>query len=123
MAPAKRRKANATAPQQTISTRFIRGNGLRVVHVDGAWGGITPQGLVHLGLFSEYVEPPASVTYAAGPAGQAQEIQRTGGGSVTRELEVIAIMSPNVARAVRDWLDTRIGEVDKISEQLKSRQP
>ena len=124
MAQAGRRSAREKAgPQPTLTTRFIRGNSLRVIHVDGAWGGIAPQGHIHLGLFSEYVEPPTAVTYAAGPNKRPQEVKRAGGGTVLRELEVIAILTPEVARSLRDWLNVRLTEVEKINEQLGRNQP
>jgi hypothetical protein len=94
-----------------LETHFVRSGLYRVVHADGVWGGLTNQANISMGMYSEHVEAPDSVTYRL-EAGKLSELSRRGKERVLRELEVEVIISASTARSLRDWLDTRLQELE-----------
>lgn len=89
----------------------------RVIHVDGAWGGITPQGAIQMDLYSQKHEVPASTTYDVlkeDPSSQRSNLKekRTVNRGFVREVEVEVIMSPEVARTLKTWLEERLAMLE-----------
>jgi hypothetical protein len=46
-----------------IEFDFIKSNFFRVIHVDGAFGGLSPNGFVHMALYSERRAIPTKVVH------------------------------------------------------------
>ena len=108
------RRRKKTPPQ--ITAEFVRSNFYRVIHADGAFGGISPSGNIRMIIYSEAQRTPNLITYDISPtsglteAGRSPEaIPRT----IVRELEVDIVMRLQVARALRDWLDDKIRDLEK----------
>lgn len=94
---------------QTVEFHFIKASGFRVVHADGAWGGVGPRGAIQIAFYSERFPIPQQVTQAVDAQGVlGDEISREGKGGVVREVEVEVIMDVDTAVAVRSWLDDKI---------------
>ena len=107
-------------PQQ-IHFDFIKSNHFRVVHVDGAWGGLTPNGHVNMVLYSERPPIPKQMTHQVNPDGAMKEIKElrlVRDTTAIREVEVSAIMPAVVARALRDWLTERLIQLDEIKKKI-----
>ncbi|MEX1253185.1 MAG: hypothetical protein WEE64_02475 [Dehalococcoidia bacterium] len=84
---------------------------------DGAYGGITPQLNVYMALYSEHNKPPESTLFVLDVAAKiAREQEPNPSNQWIREIEVEAIMSLDVARSLRDWLNARLA----IAEELRS---
>lgn len=101
----------------TIAAEFRRTALTRVVHVDGAWGGLTPSGHVLMALYSERSEMPESTLYDVGSDGSASQLDapKTIGG-ITRDIEIEAIMSVLVAKSLVTWLENKIADAETIDE-------
>jgi hypothetical protein len=84
----------------------------RVIHADGAWGGLTAQLGLHLGFYSEFRQPPESITYSL-EKDQPIEKVRTGREAVVRHVEVEVAFSLQTAQSLRDWLDTKLKEAER----------
>jgi hypothetical protein len=84
----------------------------RVIHADGAWGGLTAQMGLHLGFYSEFRQPPESITYSL-DKNQPIEKSRTGREAVVRHVEVEVAFSLQTAQSLRDWLDTKLREAER----------
>jgi len=102
-----------SAEDRQRKAHFINSNLFRVIHADGAWGGITPQFNIQMALFSERHPIPTEVSYKLEPSGL-----RDG---IVREIEADVIMSLDVARALRIWLDNKIGEAEELRAELERR--
>lgn len=89
----------------------------RVIRVDGAWGGVTHRGDIHMGLFSEYPPLPETVKYVIRSDKLAEEVGRKVKSGIVREIEVEAVMSVSTAIAMRDWLSLKIEEAQKSHAQ------
>ena len=115
----KRRRPEAK--RATVTFKFTESQHHRVIHVDGAWGGITGQGLIHIDLFSEYKSPPDSVRVQLEAGKPPKELARVSGEAITREREITAILNLQTATAIRDWLSQKIDELGALNEEIARR--
>ncbi len=95
-----------------ISFDFIKSNFFRVVHVDGAWGGVGPRG-IQMALFSERAPIPKSVEYRIGTDGLSEEVSRDVRTAVIREVEVELTMNLQTAISINEWLSSKIAEAQE----------
>jgi len=106
-------------PQVTF--HLIKSNYFRVVHADGAWGGITPRGLIEVNFYSERQPIPRSLTHSfsleSGELGQEIKGARVSREGPVREVEVGVIMDLSCARAVRKWLDDKITALEGMAKE------
>lgn len=108
----------AVLPQH-VSFFYIKSQFFRVIHVDGAIGGITPRGFIHCAVYSERAAIP-----------QEQEIEITDGlhlgkilksdgkAGIVREVDADIMLTKTAAIELRDWLTARIDEVTRL-ESMK----
>ena len=115
------RRRQPREERATVTFEFTQSQHHRVIHVDGAWGGITAQGLIAMDFFSEYKSPPDSIRFQFEVGKPATELARVGGDAFIREREVTAILNLQTATAIRDWLNQKIGELDALNKELASR--
>jgi hypothetical protein len=100
-----------------VTFHYIKSNYFRVIHADGAMGGLTPRGELFFSIFNER-SPLPDVTVQAVEKGQlGKEIieQRKVSDGIVRELEVGILMDSNVAKSLVSWLNERI----RIAEEMK----
>lgn len=108
-----------TPSQQRVAFDHIKSAQFRVIHVDGAVGGATPQGLMHIALYSERSPIPRRVVNEITEAGQVGAIvpeMMIVRDALVREVEVDAIMTLPVAENLHKWLGERIADLKKIIE-------
>lgn len=111
------RVARKTAVPRQIEFNFIKSNFFRVVRADGAFGGLAPNGAIHMGIYSERSPIPKRIFHDVGPGGElGPELteKREGRGAVVREMEVDVVLEIAQAMALRQWLDERIHQYEKI---------
>jgi hypothetical protein len=101
---------------------FEKSNFFRVIHVDGAFGGLAPTAAgIQMSIYSERSPIPKEVVHqvsdgAAGPEILDRRVVRDG---VFREVEGTLHMSLDVAKSIRDWLSWKIDGLTLINDQLK----
>jgi hypothetical protein len=101
----------------TVEFHYIKGNAFRVVHVDGAMGGITPAGLIFVSLYSERPAIPQIMVHdvtETGQIGPERSEERVSKKGIVREIEVGATMSVETAANFVKWLQDRIDLVKKL---------
>lgn len=107
-----------TAPEKTpptIEFHYLKTPGYRIHHVDGAYGGITPQRNIFLELYCEHNATPLRVEHEISEKGVlGDERNRDGKSGIVRQIECGAVMDVSTARALRNWLDQKIEEVAAI---------
>ena len=100
---------------ERISFDFVRSPFFRVVHANGAWGGITPHQELSITIFSERRSLPRKVTHQVTSEGEiGPEISRDAPDSIQRECEVEVLMSMSEAVSLHQWIGTKIEEWRKI---------
>lgn len=104
-------------PELTVNYYFTQTPDYRVIHVDGAFGGPTPQGNLFLGLFSEHFPLPERVSHhiAGGKLSDELPEHRVTRDGIIREVEVGVVMDLQAAKALHDWLGANIKAVDEKS--------
>jgi hypothetical protein len=99
-----------------IRFHYLKSSAYRVIHVDGAHGGVTPHGYIQMSLLSERHPTPQISTYALSETkrlGEEMLDERVGRDGLIREVEVTALMDYRTAIALRKWLNDRIAELEQ----------
>jgi len=96
-----------------VKFHLIKGNYFRVIHADGAIGGITPSREIFLSLYSERGAIPQLVELAINADGSlGEEIKRTGKEGIVREIEVGVMLNSHTAKVIAEWLAKQAQIVD-----------
>jgi hypothetical protein len=111
-----------TETPKQVAFHYLKSNLFRVVHADGFVGGITPRGLIHFVTYSERAAIPQIVinevdAQTGGVVGK--EIQQIGREGIVREMEVDTMIDLATARSLRDWLTTRVDELEALRQRME----
>jgi hypothetical protein len=108
-----------TVPTDRITFEYRFADGYRTHHVDGATGGVTPNGFIHFAVYSEKFELPVKQTFRLGTDGTigAALDGLVSTRKIVRELSADIMVSLATARGLRDWLSERITELEGISSK------
>jgi len=102
-----------------ISFDYIKSNQFRVVHVDGAHGGIAPSGhTIQMALFSERAPIPKRETYKLEASVLGDRIARVERDAIIREVEIEALMDLNTAKRIVGWLEAKIHAAEELQKEL-----
>ena len=86
--------------------------------MDGAIGGLTPRGSVHMAIYSEKSAIPREQEFHVSDQGQLGKLQETvSREGIIRELEVDVIMDLESARNLKTWLDENIKTLEKVGKK------
>ncbi|MFB6273891.1 MAG: hypothetical protein ABEL51_13455 [Salinibacter sp.] len=106
--------ANGENPHEpnTVNFTYQKSDDYRIVHVTGAWGGLTPQGYIKFDLYTEYGPAPVRETREIsedGQLGELVELEREGDFpdgtmNLIRQMQVGVVMSPSDAENLAQWL-------------------
>jgi hypothetical protein len=112
------------ADDKQLRFHYIKSASYRVVHVDGAHGGITPQGGIFAGIFSERLPIPLSVVHALkddGSLGDEIMAERKSRDGVVREVEVGLEMNLHIAEQIHEWLGKKIEQLKALQTAAKAK--
>jgi len=118
--------ADSTTPptkagsQKKIKFHYLKSNLFRVIHVDGALGGLTPTLDLFFTLYSQRAPIPNLTVQPVLQNGQlGEEIvsERVTKDGIIREPEVGVMMSLSTARAFHKWLTDKLELADKAIKQ------
>jgi hypothetical protein len=107
------------APQSSdspqVAFRFAKSQFCRSIVAHGTWGGVSPHGGVHMAFYSERLALPLSITMTTNPEEEGlKEVSRQTTGGYVRDIEVEVFMSRPNAIALRNWLNQKLDEEEKI---------
>jgi len=102
--------AEKTKPDAGIVILHHKKSGFfRVIHADGAWGGVNQIGIIHLTFYAEHPAIPTSVSYPVDKDGNVtNEPTTTGEDGAHREMEIDVALALPAAIQVRSTLDNFI---------------
>lgn len=109
--------------ENELQFHFEKSSYFRVIHVDGAFGGLSPgPRMIHMAVFSERQPLPKSVTHKIDHGVLGPEIadKRQGRSGIFREIEADLVMSVDTAISMRAWLDEKIIEVQQATELVEA---
>lgn len=99
----------------------------RVVHANGAYGGVSPLGELVMALYSERMQFPdrAVIRFDSNGIPSPEEFQIEQG--VVREIEVGVMLDLKSAKSLAEWLEQKIAVLERISKSSEvseeSREP
>ena len=100
-----------------IAYDYIKSNYFRVIHVDGVFGGNTPRAnLIQMCVWNERWPIPKQTVFKLNPEGSlGDEIteDRISRNAIVREVEAELIFDIPGAKRIRDWLDTKISQIEE----------
>lgn len=104
-----------SAPTE-IQSKYIKSGVSPALHADGIFGGVTPNGQLYIAFFSEHVRIPDAAILRRDPQGENYRPVEPPAKSpdLVRDVGVEVIMTLQVARAFRAWLDTRLKMVEDL---------
>lgn len=103
----------------TLRFEYEKAVQFRTVHADGAIGGITPRGYIHMAFYAERAPIPKVVVHKItdkGTLGDELLDQRVARKDVFRELEVDVVMDEAAAVSLLEWLTKKV----ELLKQVKS---
>jgi hypothetical protein len=111
------------ADPRKLNFHYIKGNHYRVVHMDGAHGGITPRGGIFAAIYSERLPIPQMTVHKVEGETVADEIreERKTKDGVVREIEVGLTMDLATAQTFHDWLGERIKKLQELTKIVETR--
>lgn len=97
---------------------LIKGNHFRVIHVDGAWGGVTPSlNNIQMVIFNHRTPIPQLLVHEVSDDGiVGKESKAVGRPGIVREMEAALVFDLKTAKSIRAWLDDKIADLEKKSK-------
>lgn len=102
-----------------VKFHYIKSNAFRVVHADGAIGGLTPQLNVFVSLYSDRLPIPELQVMQVdenGLLGSELANERVSKPGVVREVEVGVVLSLSTARALAQFLTEQVQQADEFAK-------
>ena len=109
---------------QTVRFHYAKAPDFRTIHVDGGVGGLTPRGSIQLTVYAERRPIPTQTEFELRPdgtLGTEVEESRIGKDGILREMQCSLVMDHVTARAIRDWLGARLGELERLEGEEKQQ--
>jgi hypothetical protein len=109
--------ASETALPQKIRFDYIKSAAFRVIHADGVVGGLSPRLDIQMNFWSERFPIPKQVVHAVqqdGTLGEEIQAERSTREAIVREVDAGVVLDLEVAKALQEWLKTRITEAERI---------
>ena len=109
---------------QKVKFEYIKSNSFRVIHADGAYGGLTPRLGIFLSFYSERPPIPKVIVHEVGPdgtLGDELKLERQTREGIIREAEIGITLDVEVARTLVAWLQEKINNVEEIRATLKKQ--
>ncbi len=107
---------------EEILIHYIKTPSYRTYHVDGAYGGITPNGNIYCEFFIDRNVTPQSILYninEKGGLGKPKKV--TGKKGIVREIECGISIDIRTARLLKNWLEDRIKEYETTVKPFKGK--
>ncbi len=121
----KAKKRMESQERSKVKFDYIKSQYFRVIHAEGAIGGVTPAGLIHFALYNERGAIPRQITHLIEPDGTLGERvheETLAREAIVREMDVDIVLSVDVAENLRNWLTDKIKEAKKLQAKATKKQ-
>jgi hypothetical protein len=113
----------AEAETQEVKFKYIKSNFFRVIHADGAWGGVSPRGNIHLSFYNERAALPDSSKIVLSVDGELKEPEQFHASSrIVREIECDVVFDLETAKALQGWLNHKVQVLEEIIAKAGEKQ-
>jgi len=101
--------ADKEKKQTKFKFKYVIPDHLQDCYVNGAWGGVTPRGEIHMHPYSERHPIPLEITHNIKKDGSMSDSGKViVGGDVVRIVQSSLVFDLKTAIAIRDWLSNMI---------------
>lgn len=102
---------------------YVRSKHFRVIHADGAHGGVTVRGYVSVNFYSERgLTPPRTTLAVDAESGETKETAGETRGHVVRELEVSVMLDEQSTNQLVVWLQQKLVQLQQVKDMKKQQQ-
>jgi hypothetical protein len=111
-----------TQSQKTedIVFSYLKSNYFRVIHADGAWGGLSPRGDIHIAFYNERAAIPDVSKLAVSEGKVIAPEEFAASSQLVREVEVDVVVDLVTAKGLQAWLTDKIRALeDRVREAEK----
>lgn len=100
----------------TVRFHHIKSHFFRVIHADGAIGGLTPTGEIFFSLYSQRSPIPKITVQSIEDGHLSGEIlqERRSRDGIVRELEVGVSLNVNTAKSLIQWLQQQVSVIETL---------
>ena len=108
--------------KDSIIIHNIKNSGFRQIHIDGAQGGITPNGFINLNFYSQRIVIPKGTEFSVKENGELGEVisdisdSKSG---IVREFEFGTYMDINTCISLKMFLEKKIEEFNELTLKNK----
>lgn len=108
--------------QEEVKFRYVKSNFFRVIHADGAWGGLSPRGDIHISFYNERVGIPDSSSFmiADGEIVKPEEFKHSS--RLVREVEADVVVDLTTAKSLRAWLTHKIEALESLIKEAQEEE-
>lgn len=112
-----------TTIPSSVKFYFIKSNFFRVVHADGAIGGLTPSRQIFISVYNERAAIPKIIEMNISPDGHlGEEISREGKEGLVREMEMGIILNGHAAELLAETLLESVKALKESMRESPGRQ-
>ena len=116
--------AEAAPPDaEKVVFQYVRSKHFRVIHADGAHGGVTARGYVNVNFYNERGATPSQSVMAVDA--ESMELKETASetrGRVVRELEVSVMLDEATTIQLVAWLQQKLVELQEVKDMVRQQQ-
>jgi len=103
-----------------IAFDYIKSSDFKMIWADGAVGGLTPSGNMHVAFYSERNAIPKREVFKidndAGEVGEQVDSKTISRNSIVREMSCDLVLQPKVAKALADWILEYLELIEETGE-------
>ncbi len=110
---------------EKVRVEYVKCYYFRVVHVDGAHGGVSPRLGLFISFYSERFPIPKVLTHeisSSGALGEEVRAERETKTGIIREVEVGVTLDLAAAKSLASWLNEKVVELEKVILEKKPQQ-
>jgi hypothetical protein len=113
-----RDETDADLSSKHVRLHYVKSAAFHSMHADGVFGGLTPNGLIHVAFFAERFPIPTQIDIGLGDDGKPGEISgsRVARDGILRELQADVFMTRAAAVALHEWLGRHLTQLDALAE-------
>lgn len=100
--------------QREVVVKYIKSNLFRVIHADGAWGGMSPHADIHISFYNERPAIPDRSRFVVANNRLIKPEEFEAESELVREVEVDVVVDLRTAKSIRAWLDERINVLEAV---------
>lgn len=109
---------NPSSDQHEVKFKYVKSNFFRVIHADGAWGGVSPRGNIHVSFYNERAALPDSSKLVVSDEGVVITPEKFHASSrVVRELECDVVFDFATAKSLQAWLNDKVKVLEGLIQK------